>query len=867
SIQIEQGKTENKFLLLDGTAKLANQEILTNQVVIQNITTGELRIKEIPFIPKMPSHNMIQYFLHEAPLHFAWSYTNQSMPAKLIIARDSNFSDILFNETTENNSLDTSLNLSGTYYWKISSDIEGPIKSFTLIEETLPSINADQTTLYVGPKSNDSIFINWSKNNGKNFALKTEFPNGKTEEIEISKNTYDFIPKSIGLYKLSVKVKDENRPLALWSEPLHISLNEAKAISISSLTPELIEKVNYNDQSSNYLLSWNGPASGVSYKVKVSKDNKTTTQETSQASTPINLKEAGVYNWEVQGETSSGVPTNKISGKIIIKTPLHITQLPSEGAVIELEKPDQLVSFKWDKVDEATLYQFELSDEPTFKKIILDRDIDSNNISTSLADIGKYYWRVKIKKGDTLEYSRPVSVEIKPAPPLARPEVSPDIKIKLKYLEEKSSSFNLIDLFISKAQADDYIVAAEWDLPANPKAKSYTVEVYKDSELKDLLIRLETATPHVVWKNAVAGVFYWRVSYTDFWGRQTEFSKVSTLSTEEIEPVKPLSVEIDLLSPVHRSEILKEESSHATLSWVQVPETSSYQVLIATDLDFKNVILKKTVDKNDLKISCKDFDARPGEYIWKVISGENASKRRIFTISCAPPVVVVAPPPTPVIEKTPETKKIIEVPRPIILKPSLPLISRPNRHLLKLGLIPHHIAYENKASTYSAKIDGNALDSWFVSYEKPLNLKYFQVINPKVEVSRGKVFKSITFTDIELNLKAKRFESSFSWGPLAAFMKKTIYIESSFTIIDENVSSPLAGVFIQKNMNQFTINAEIKFGSMLAFHADIEYRMKNNLSIGAFMDSTSLSKDNNDHAFIRYGLNLNYTFDFLDNAK
>ncbi|MBC7713230.1 MAG: hypothetical protein H7177_07820 [Rhizobacter sp.] len=853
NIQIEQGKTENKFLLLDGKARLANQEILPNQVVIQNIKTGDLKIKEIPFILKMPLHNTTIYYLKVTKMKFSWTYTNQSIPVKMTVAKDANFSDVIFEETLENNSHEMNFNHPGTFYWKLSSKdlIDGPIKSFTLIEETSPALNADQTVVYQGPKSTDKVFLNWSKNNGKKFLLKIENSNGKAEEIAVVKNNYEFVPKNIGIYRLSVKVNEDNRPLAVWSEPISITLNEAKSITINSLTPEIIEKVNYNNQASNYLLSWNGPSSGINYKIKITKDKKVLDLETEQTSIPVTLKDAGEYNWEIQGETLSGVTSNKLTGKIIIKAPLHLTQLPSEGAIVELEKPDQLVSFKWDKVDEATLYQFELSDEPTFKKIIVGRDVEVNNISTSLADMGRYYWRVKIKKGSNVEYSNPVSVEIKPSPPLTRPEIAPDIKIKLKYLEEKSSSFNLIDLFISKANAADPVAVAEWDLPANAKAKSYIVEVYKDPGLKELITRMETEVPHVVWKNATVGKFFWRVSYSDFWGRKTEFSKVSVLSTEA-DPIKPLPVEIELVSPKHHADILKEDSDQSTLSWIPVPVTKNYQILMATDLEFENIISRRMAKDNEIKISCKDFDNRAGDYYWKVISGENASKRRMFTISCTPPPKVEEPKPVVVESKTIE---------------QVPVVEKLNPHFARAGLLPHHISYQNKACQYTAKVDGAAIDSWFVQYQTPLDMKYFQIFTPTLSVSRGKVFKTITFTDMEINLKAKRQQSGFSWGPVAAFMKKTIYVESNLTIVDQSVSSPLLGVFIQKEFDRVTMNAEAKMGTILDLHADFQYRMRNNFSAGLFFDTSSLTKENSKHTFTRYGLNLNYTFDFLDTTK
>lgn len=854
-IQIEQGKTENKFLLLNGTAKLADQEILPNQVVIQNIKTGDFKIKAIPFIPKLPLNNQTYYYLKNASIHFSWIYSNQSVPAKIVIARDSNFTEIVAEENIESNTYQMTLTHPGTYYWKLtSSDLaDGPIKSFSLIEEIAPDLNADQIIIYQKPKQASKVFLNWSKNNGKKYLVKIENPNGKSEEISTTKTNYEFTPAILGQYSLSVKVNDEGRPFAIWSEPVFISLNEARAINITSITPEVIERVNYNNQATSYFLSWNGPTEGVSYKIKLTKESMVQDLETDQTSTPLHLKDAGIYNWEVVGTTNSGVNSNKISGKIIIKAPIHLGQLPSEGAVVELEKPDQLVAFKWDKVEEALQYQFELSDDPAFKKTIIARDVDATNVSTSLAETGRYYWRVKIKRGSQIEYSSPVSVEIKPAPPLARPEVSPDIKIKLKYLDEKSSSFNLIDLFISKAHAADQIAVAEWDLPANSKAKSYIVEIYKDQDLKDLIISLETEAPHVAWKNATVGTFYWRVSYVDFWGRKTEFSKVSVLSTEDQEIPKPPPVEIELQNPKHKANVLKEEADLIVLNWEALPDAQNYQILIAHDLEFENIIFKKSSSKNEIKISCKEFDNRAGEYYWKITSGENTSKRRQFSIVCAPP-------PSPLV-KIEEPAPVVETP---VVKVEVVKVEKSNEHFLRLGFFPHHITYQNKASQYTAKVDGNALNSWMVTYQRPMDMKYFQIISPALSISRGKVFKDITFMDMELNLKAKRKQKNFSWGPVAAFMKKTLYVESNLAITDESVTSPLLGLFIQKDMGQMTMNAEIKMGTILDYHADIQYRMQNNFAVGVFFDSSAITKDNNKHTFSRYGLNVNYTFDFLE---
>jgi hypothetical protein len=60
---------------------------------------------------------------------------------------------------------------------------------------------------------------------------------------------------------------------------------------------------------------------------------------------------------------------------------------------------------------------------------------------------------------------------------------------------------------------------------------------------------------------------------------------------------------------------------------------------------------------------------------------------------------------------------------------------------------------------------------------------------------------------------------------------------------------------------------EVKFGGMLDYHADLQYALKNRISVGAFVDGTSVSKDASKHSFSRMGLNLNYIFPFLGIEK
>lgn len=862
NIQIEQGATENKFLLLDGKARLnineTAQEIRENQVLIQNKKTGDLKIKELPFILKTPTHNSLNYFSQKADINFVWSYSSLSAPAKIVISRNSAFQDIVYESTISEDHVTYQFDKAGIYYWKLVSidDVEGPIRTFTLLEEKPLVLNLDKEMIYKGPKKSEAVNISWERDNAKKYLIKIDRPQNETYEqaleLETTKNKYELIADRTGAYRISVKVLDQNRPQALWSEAVAIQVLEAKAINITSNTPDSLEKINYSSKPTTHLLSWNGPVSGVTYTVRLTRKKQTEGFSTENTSMPLTLKEAGEYTWEVEGLTESGIGSNIISGKILVKSPLDINQIPSEGAVIELEKPDQLVSFKWEQVQNIREYQFELASDPEFQNMIYEKGVDTNNISTALAKTGRYFWRVKVKSGDAVEYSQPVGVEIRPTPPLSRPDDLPSLKIKLKYLEDKTTmNFNWLDFFISTAAAADPVAVAEWDIPSNSRAKEYIVEIYQDAELTDLITRIVTQRPHVVWKNAMPGIFHWRVSYVDYWGRKTEFSKVSTLSTEMDQvALKALalkeaaSVPIEMLTPKHKEDILESEVDEFLFTWSTLPNTKSYQFLIDTELEFQNPLVNVKTNTPEIKIKCKDLKNAEGEYYWKVMTpAGNTSKRRMFHIECEPKEIELTP--------AEEAQINIEEENKI-------------HHFAKIGIFPHKLSYTNTSAQYSAKVDGNAINSFYALYQRPVEWKYFQIFSPSIWISRGKVFETITFTDFELNFKAGKKEKNFIWGPIIAMIKKTLYVEAGRAITAEGLSSPLLGAFIQKNIGKLSLGAELKFGGMLNYHAEVQYAFKKRVTAGLFFEGASVTKDTSKHSFTALGLNIGYIFPFLE---
>lgn len=864
NIQIEQGKTENKFLVTDGDASLKlgekNEVLRPNQVLIQNKKSGEIKVKEIPFVLSSPPAGQVLWFTREKQIDFRWSFRDsKNMPVQFVLARDSSFEKVLTKETLQENHFTAILKEEGAYFWKIigEEEIASPLRNLTLKEERPLSLQLDKEILYKGPKGNAMVSLHWPRGEAHHYELKIEEAGAQATIVELSQNHFDFSATKLGETKFTVKVKESNRPEAIWSRPAILTVLEAKSIPITSGLPDSIEKVNYTNKEISQQLFWNGPSSGMVYTIKIRHDSVEKKFTSTSPSFPLQLSNSGEYQWEVQGETESGILTNIIGGKIIVKSPLKIAQTPSEGAVIELEKPDQTVAFKWDTTGgEDTLYAFELATDPNFQKTILTKESGSNSLSTTVGQTGRYYWRVKIKKGEKTEYSPPVSVEIRPTPPLSRPEILPNLKIKMKILEEKGSSFfNLFDLIFPRAYADDAVTVAEWDLPANARAKTYIVEIYEDQKLTKLLTRIESSLPHVVWKKAKSGTFYWRMCYEDFWGRKTEFSRPSTLETSidqasEVKKVEPMPEPpppppIELSSPKHREEILETSEDEADFYWEEIPKVKTYLFHMARDLDFKDEVFSKKISGARITLRCSDIKSQTGEYYWKITADNGStSKRRSVRATCS-------------LKKQPE---------PELIAPAIPVKEKRPERFARFSLAPHHLSYSNKANAYSVDVSGNVLNCWSMFYQTPIEIKYFSLLSLDATIARGKVFKSITFTDMDINFRLHRANEYFHYGPVITLSKKTLYEEENLAVKNKSQSSPLLGAFIRKDFETLTTLAELKFAGALDLYAEGLIDIKKNYSIGPFVHLTSMSKDGGKHQFTAFGLKLNYTF-LLDAKK
>lgn len=857
NIQIEQGSKENKFMVLEGSAEFQQgndkTQLTTDQVLIEDKAAGKFEVKKLTLKQLTPKNNTRIFMNDQIAIQFKIKKNQATDSGELIISKIADFTSPTVIKPLDSDTIDATLSEEGTYFWKlVSTDgLSGPVRSFSLVKEKPLIVSTDRTIVTKAINQKSSVFINWKTASGEEFKKYQIQINEKIIETNVS--YLEWSPEETGQYQVKVRGWDSSRPHALWSGPVQLSVIEERPVELKKLMPDDLQIVSYDEGSIKHSFQWDGPLYDFNYTVTLKGSGQTYSFKSLSPNTIVQVSKPGNYQWSIQGVSPSGIKTNILQGKITFKKPLALSQLPSSGAVIELEKPDQLVKFAWKEFSNAD-YHFELAEDEQFQKKLKDEVLKSSSINTVVGRPGKYFWRVKVKGPKGEEFSRPVSVELKPSPPLQAPDQIPDLNLKLRYQVPTSSSFlNILDFFFSRAHADDPVAETEWALPVQTRAKEYVVEIYADKDKTKLIQRLLTKDPKVVWKQAIPGTFFWQVAYIDFWGRQTEFSKLSKLVIENDEEAeKEAFTTMELESPAHRENVLTKIDDGVTFSWKSI-NSDHYTLLIARDLEFEKLVLTKKTKKEEHTLTCDDLKNSPGEYYWKVTSGKFSSKRRMFMATCEKPAPIII---------AEETKPLDVKSEEIVPAKLLSIPYRPSGHLFRLGLSPHKLSYKNKATQYEAKVDGTVTSGFFMEYHRTLDISWIDFWDAGLRVSRGKVFDKITFTDLDAKIKLMRNASFMNYGLSVSALKRTLYIESGTTINDTAETLPLLGLGLSKESESFLFAFDVRALSAINISLEASYKINPKWIVGPFFESMSVDKDAGKHSFTTIGLKMGTSFDF-----
>ncbi len=502
----------------------------------------------------------------------------------------------------------------GNYFWKVSDQVGASlVSSFTIVKEVAPVV--------LRPKSGEKLrlssaapklFLQWKGKAGESYLVDWE-----QGQEQVKTFAYTATISKSGIYRWRVKIDNESRPLAQWSEwqELDITLVEVPTTP-SELLPENLELQSYSKEAQTVELSWKSDST-VELEVIDSK-NSLNKQIIKANSHQLAVREPGQYRWRVRGMDEFERTSEWSEWKSFTLEDLS-HEVSSEGFQrVQLKKPDQSVTFQW-QADAGTNTLFELSDGKDFSNVIIKKEVASDEVKVVVPKPGEFYWRSRQYRQDgTFEISEPKKVIIEPAPAPMKPEKLPDLEVPLEWKETKVES-SWLDFFISPAHADEFKGVAHISLPANEDVKKYFIRIYRDEAATDLVLEKIVDGQILEWTDVRPGQYYWQYAVIDFWDRQSPFSDLSVLNVVGTPPVLPEKVK--LRSPIRAAEVEKEDLE---FKWTESDKNTSYRLEISEKEDFSKVLHSGNTKDNELEI--EKLELKPGLHYWRVISTNDTKK-------------------------------------------------------------------------------------------------------------------------------------------------------------------------------------------------------------------------------------------------
>lgn len=911
TVQIEKTEDKSRIFVEGGSVQIeqagSKQTIKENELFESDIKSGEIKVKSIAIKTNFPK-DLTKIVLNDSEqVTFQWTWLKKNYDLSrrftLQISEKKTFVDVE-EHPIDRDSTSLSLNLTkeGNYFWRIKEEVinnvgqvidstTGPAKRFEVYYETSVIVENTKDIIPLLPDQKlnrinlswvDSIASRLNENADYYMVKVTGLEGEKSYKTNLTQLKWAFT--KIGVYQFQIKPFGKSRVKATWSKPYTINVVENAIPKIERITPEKMEYVDYSRKGMKALIRWKVLSGTGSFKIVLKNVGVTSLPEriyeTDSDFINIDLLKADSYEWSVISRDTLGNSGQVIKGIIHLKFPRKVTTLPSEGEVVLLETPDQEVQFKWEKQTNVKSYLFELSKDKEFKTIEINTELEKSQFVTKLNDIGQYFWRVKMNTANGVEYSQPVSVEIKPVPVLDKPKLENEIRIKLKTIEETQTKdqvlrqnkrtkllIGLMTYLFPSAMANKnedknkVSQVAEWTVPAAKNVKKYLVEIYRDKDLKELMTKIESDSEKISWKGASAGEFFWRLAYRDSWGRDSEYSLPAKIiidqdeliaSSKEQEPVveEKIKPEINLITPKHR---VVFEADKLSFSWELLnfdqKETKKIVFLIAKDLDFTETVLEKTLTKNELSLECKELQNLEANesYYWRIKVGNELSKRRAISFPCLNKFVLKKVD-LQVAQKIDEQKSLTKEP------------------MFKFFLAP---TLTEQTAQYGSKkiiVDGQnlmAIGGW---RSFPLENFWAKAVELELNLSSGKVFNTENYQKFSF-ASALKFPIQTSLFTLLTGINITQ--QSTYEIISntprelKKTMASLTGRILYHS-DLFTSSLSLGIGNNIWFKPQVS-KVFNNVEIGLFYQQTNFESEGSAGQKIEtdessLGLELSYIF-------
>jgi hypothetical protein len=265
---------------------------------------------------------------------------------------------------------------------------------------------------------------------------------------------------------------------------------------------------------------------------------------------------------------------------------------PRPKAIIFTQKNSSLVSFSWIREETISQSVLEISKDPDFKSLSAEKGSLGSSIALEL-EPGDYYWRVKSVLGQdeapiySIAQNFSVTRDEPKNPPILLHPKSGDL------FSESIASKAGVNFFWSQLKG----------------YSDYELEISQNIKMTDPIQLTSQGKTTILYKsNYTQGEYYWRVRGITPSGSKGEYSSISrfgiTALTKNI-----FNLEADMIT---RTTNMKNDV--VVLKWKKLPINGSYEVLLAKDKDFTQVVKRIVTNLNQAKVD----ELTKGKYYWKV---------------------------------------------------------------------------------------------------------------------------------------------------------------------------------------------------------------------------------------------------------
>lgn len=220
-------------------------------------------------------------------------------------------------------------------------------------------------------------------------------------------------------------------------------------------------------------------------------------------------------------------------------------------------------TLSWNSVAGTITYQVQVSTDEQFSSTVFDKITTQLNIDIpGLEHDTKYYWRVRSFDGD--DYS--------------------DYSAPFNFTTEKELEIPNLLLPIDNASNTERSITFSWD-PANG-AINYQIQISLDNQFGTTLFDEEIdLTNYEVSNLDFSLILYWRVRSENA-GEYSDWSEVRSLTVKDQLPAVTLNTPIDGI---------ENQNTSLPLTWLPVNGANDYDVQLATDNGFQNIIIDDNV--------------------------------------------------------------------------------------------------------------------------------------------------------------------------------------------------------------------------------------------------------------------------------